>query len=107
MVDQPKLAEKLEERFPGKYLSLTSYKRDGSGVSTPVWFVIDDRRLLVMTDPQSFKVKRIRRNPKRDDRALHRDRAAAKRPDSGPGRAAPRQRTPAVRATPGTQIEPA
>jgi uncharacterized protein len=63
MVDQPSGAEELEERFPGKYLSLTSYKRDGTGVSTPVWFVIDGRRLLVMTDPESFKVKRIRRNP--------------------------------------------
>ena len=63
MVDQPSGAEKLEERFPGKYLSLTSYKRDGTGVSTPVWFVIDEGRLLVMTDPQSLKVKRIRRNP--------------------------------------------
>ena len=60
--DQPSRVDRLEERFPGKYLSLTSYKRDGAGVATPVWFVIDDRRLLVMTDPESFKVKRIRRN---------------------------------------------
>jgi len=40
---QPRHDERLEERFPGKYLSLTSYKRDGTGVATPVWFVIDDR----------------------------------------------------------------
>ena len=63
MANQPSRAEKLEERFPGKYLSLTSYKRDGTGVATPVWFVIDDGRLLVMTDPESFKAKRIGRNP--------------------------------------------
>jgi PPOX class probable F420-dependent enzyme len=63
MADQPNRAENLEARFPGKYLSLTSFKRDGSGVATPVWFVIDDERLLVMTDPESFKAKRIRRNP--------------------------------------------
>ena len=63
MAGQPGRAEKLEERFSGKYLSLTSYKRDGTAVATPVWFVVDDGRLLVMTDPQSFKVKRIRRNP--------------------------------------------
>jgi uncharacterized protein len=61
--DQPSRVDRLEERFPGKYLSLTSYRRDGTGIATPVWFVIDDRRLLVMTDPDSFKVKRIRRNP--------------------------------------------
>ena len=31
----------LDARFPGKYLSLTSFKRDGTGVATPVWFVVD------------------------------------------------------------------
>ena len=25
--------------FRGRYLSITSYKRDGRGVATPVWFV--------------------------------------------------------------------
>ncbi len=53
----------LEQRFPGKYLSVTSFRGDGTGVATPVWFVADDGRLLVKTDPQSFKVGRIRRNP--------------------------------------------
>ena len=47
----------------GKYLSITSYRRDGSGVSTPVWFATGGGRLLVMTDSRSGKVKRIRRNP--------------------------------------------
>jgi len=56
-------AEGLEARFPGRYLSLTSFRRDGSGVATPVWFVIEDGRLLVSTDADSFKVRRIRRNP--------------------------------------------
>ena len=49
--------------IPGKYLSITSYRRDGSGVSTPVWFATEGDRLLVMTDSRSGKVKRIRRNP--------------------------------------------
>lgn len=47
--------------FPGKYLSITSFKRDGSGVATPVWFVQENGRLLVETDADSYKVKRIRR----------------------------------------------
>jgi uncharacterized protein len=47
----------------GKYLSITSFKRDGSGVATPVWFVQEDGRLLIHTDANSGKVKRIRRNP--------------------------------------------
>jgi PPOX class probable F420-dependent enzyme len=47
----------------GKYLSLTSYRRDGTGVSTPVWFVSEGDRLLVQTDGDSYKVGRIRRDP--------------------------------------------
>lgn len=47
----------------GRYLSITSYKRDGRGVATPVWFIWRDGRLLVETDAASGKVKRIRRNP--------------------------------------------
>ena len=49
--------------FRGRYLSITSYKRDGQDVATPVWFVVRDGRLLVETDAASGKVKRIRRNP--------------------------------------------
>jgi PPOX class probable F420-dependent enzyme len=50
--------------FRGKYLSLTTFKRDGTGVATPVWFVADGDHLLVNTDPHSFKAKRIARNPR-------------------------------------------
>ncbi len=57
--DQPA----LDARFPGKYLSVTSFKRDGTGVATPVWFVIENGQLLIHTDPQSFKARRIRQNP--------------------------------------------
>lgn len=48
----------------GKYLSITSFRRDGTGVATPVWFVQEAGRLLVQTDANSGKVKRIRRNPR-------------------------------------------
>lgn len=33
-----------DERFPGRYLNITSFKRDGTGVDTPVWFVADGAR---------------------------------------------------------------
>src|SRR5918993_351000 len=49
--------------LPGRYLSLTSFRRDGTGVATPVWFVEDGGRLLVETDAGSYKVRRIRRDP--------------------------------------------
>ena len=54
----------LEALFPGKYLSVTSFKRDGTGVATPVWFVSDGRRLFALTDLHSAKVRRMLRNPR-------------------------------------------
>ncbi|HEX5622213.1 MAG TPA: PPOX class F420-dependent oxidoreductase [Solirubrobacteraceae bacterium] len=53
----------LQALFPGRYLSVTSFKRDGTGVATPVWFVSDGSRLLALTDLHSAKVRRIRGNP--------------------------------------------
>ena len=57
-------AADLEARFPGRFLSVTSFKRDGTGVATPVWFVSDGRRLFALTDLHSAKVRRVRRNPR-------------------------------------------
>lgn len=54
----------LEALFPGRYLSVTSFKRDGTGVATPVWFVSDGTRLFALTDLHSPKVRRMRRNPR-------------------------------------------
>ena len=49
--------------FPGKYISVTTYKRDGTGVATPVWFVQEGDSLLFRTGVASGKAKRIRGNP--------------------------------------------
>ena len=40
-----------------KYLSLTTFKRDGSAVATPVWLVREDDALLVITQGSSAKVR--------------------------------------------------
>jgi uncharacterized protein len=53
----------LQALLPGRYLSVTSFKRDGTGVATPLWFVSDGGRLFALTDAHSAKVARIRRNP--------------------------------------------
>lgn len=53
----------LAARIPGKYVSLVSFKRDGTPVATPMWFFVDGDRLVAMTDAHSPEVKRIRRNP--------------------------------------------
>jgi uncharacterized protein len=64
MIERPveRPAPDLEALFPGRYLSLTSFKRDHSGVATPLWFVSDGSRLLALTDLRSAKVRRIRRD---------------------------------------------
>ena len=45
-----------------EYVSITTFKRDGTPVSTPVWVAGDDGNLLVITEADSWKVKRIRRD---------------------------------------------
>ena len=48
-----------------RYISLTTFRRDGSAASTPVWVVSDDgERLLVWTGARTWKVRRIRRDPR-------------------------------------------
>ena len=59
---RPPVAD-LKALFPGRFLSVTSFKRDGAGVATPVWFVSDGERLFALTDLHSAKVRRIRRDP--------------------------------------------
>ncbi|MFI8893636.1 PPOX class F420-dependent oxidoreductase [Streptomyces paradoxus] len=44
----------------GKYLLITSYRRNGTPVATPVWVVTDGEALGVWTAADSWKVKRIR-----------------------------------------------
>jgi len=59
-VPDPKLAQ-----FGGqKYMSLETFKKNGQGVKTPVWFVVHNDALYVYTEANSWKVKRIRNNPR-------------------------------------------
>ena len=46
-----------------KYISLTTFRRTGAGVATPVWFGEEDGKLYVMTRSDLGKTKRIRNNP--------------------------------------------
>ena len=47
-----------------KFINLTTFRRSGEAVVTPVWFVLHDGRLYVTTPPNSGKMKRIRNNPR-------------------------------------------
>lgn len=53
------------------YLRVTTFRRDGRPVSTPVWPVVDradlggqDRQLLVTTGAETGKAKRLRHTPR-------------------------------------------
>lgn len=57
------MAATFDDIANGKYVLLTTFKKDGTAVPTPLWGALDGRRLLVWTVADSWKVKRIRRNP--------------------------------------------
>jgi PPOX class probable F420-dependent enzyme len=46
----------------GSYLLVTTFRRDGTAVPTPVWTVRDGESLLVWSAADAGKVKRIRRD---------------------------------------------
>jgi PPOX class probable F420-dependent enzyme len=46
-----------------KYISLTTFRKTGAAVATPVWFGEEDGKLYVMTRSDMAKAKRIRNNP--------------------------------------------
>ncbi|WP_085078686.1 PPOX class F420-dependent oxidoreductase [Mycobacterium palustre] len=45
-----------------RYVLLTTFRKDGSAVSSPVWAASEADRLFVWTETESLKVKRIRHN---------------------------------------------
>ncbi|MEY9848141.1 PPOX class F420-dependent oxidoreductase [Streptacidiphilus sp. MAP5-3] len=54
----------LDALTRARYVSLTTYRKDGTPVATPVWHVMDDDLLYVWTEAASWKVKRLRRDPR-------------------------------------------
>jgi uncharacterized protein len=50
----------LDQIGRGRTVSITTFRRDGRAVPTPVWFAVDGGELLTLTPPDSGKVKRIR-----------------------------------------------
>lgn len=47
-----------------RYILLTTFTKDGRPKPTPIWAALDGDRLLVITEDKSWKVKRIRNNPR-------------------------------------------
>jgi uncharacterized protein len=47
-----------------KYILLTTFTRDGRPKPTPIWAAPEGDRLLVITESDAWKVKRIRNTPR-------------------------------------------
>lgn len=56
-------SDKLATLSGHKYINLETYKKSGQAVRTPVWFVISDEQIFVLTSQNTGKIKRIRNNP--------------------------------------------
>jgi len=52
----------LDQFLDQKYINLETYKKDGTSVRTPVWFVIDNDLIYVITRESTGKVKRLKNN---------------------------------------------
>jgi uncharacterized protein len=55
-----RLSKVLKDR---KFCLLTTFKKTGDGVSSPMWFALDGEKVYMTTRGQSWKVKRLKRNP--------------------------------------------
>ena len=56
------MGNQLEQFLEQKYINLETYKKDGTSIRTPVWFVIDKDLIYVITRDSTGKVKRLKNN---------------------------------------------
>jgi PPOX class probable F420-dependent enzyme len=45
-----------------QYVNLETFRKNGTGVKTPVWGAPDGTEIVIFTNGDSYKVKRLRRN---------------------------------------------
>ena len=65
--EAPELATKagnLDALAGHKYCLVTTFKRSGEAVPTPVWFGLADGKLFFRTYADAAKLKRLQRNPR-------------------------------------------
>ena len=56
------MENKLEQFLDQKYINLETYKKDNTPIKTPVWFVIDNGLVYIITRESTGKVKRLKNN---------------------------------------------
>ena len=58
------MADDVSSLADEKFVSLTTFKRNGDGVAGPMWIGGDGEKLVIWTPADSWKVKRARRDPR-------------------------------------------
>lgn len=58
------MAPTFDEVATAKYILLTTFTKDGRPKPTPIWAAPDGDRLVVITEADAWKVKRIRNTPR-------------------------------------------
>jgi hypothetical protein len=56
-------ADNLSDLSKFKYITIETFRKNGAGVRTPIWFIIYQVLIYFRTDVNSGKIKRIRNNP--------------------------------------------
>lgn len=56
--------DKLAQFANQNYLNMESYRKTGEAIRTPLWFAQDGETLYFYTVAHSFKVKRLKNNPR-------------------------------------------
>jgi PPOX class probable F420-dependent enzyme len=63
LVAENSIKKMIEQFKDHKFINLETFKKDGSSVKTPLWFVQHEGVLYMRTPMTTWKVKRIRNNP--------------------------------------------
>ena len=53
----------LTQLKKGSHINIKTFRKNGEGAATPVWFVEDKDKFYICTGGATYKVKRIRNNP--------------------------------------------
>ncbi|GAB34559.1 PPOX class F420-dependent oxidoreductase [Gordonia otitidis] len=56
-------AQPFDAATDAKYVQLTTFRKDGTPVASPLWAAAEGETLIMWTETTSWKVKRIRRDP--------------------------------------------
>jgi PPOX class probable F420-dependent enzyme len=54
----------IDDLAKAQYVNLETFRKNGTGVQTTVWVAPDGDELVIFTNGDSYKVKRLRRNSK-------------------------------------------